>query len=239
MQALAMHTDTLKKQARNTLDLHVSLVKFAFLETAGELHFAPEVLAVLPDAYSKVARDASTVNKLRARIKKLKKALSIADGYDLSLINDQRSEHFKAVIDSLEIQMQLDLALFGLGKKRASQAASSAKQRTVARTSLYARVVKPLYGLCELRNSLGKMLMPQVPPLVVKDILSGTAKVRPTDDDFAERRAFRDSVYRHERLTNQVAADEQYMRNNLHVYCTLEDSLLAAIPVWKPRLQRR
>jgi hypothetical protein len=116
MQALAMHTDTLKKQARNTLDLHVSLVKVAFLETAGELHIAPEVLAVLPDAFSKVARDASTVNKLRTRIKKLKKALNIADGYDLSLINDQRSENLKAVIHSLEIRMQLDLALFWLGK---------------------------------------------------------------------------------------------------------------------------
>jgi hypothetical protein len=181
------------------VDLFVSLAKLDFLKAAGEMDLAAHFCDILPEAYSKVTRDASTVPKLQSHIKKLKKLLGLDPNYDFSGRDaDSRAERNKILtimVNDTEKRMQLDMALFWVGKRRASKKDSSAKERTNSRRSLYAKVVKPLHKQCATRNKLAMMLVPKMGPLRVKDLLSGEAQVCASDGTFAERRAFRDAYY--------------------------------------------
>ena len=231
LQALATKTETLTKDARRMVDLFVSLGKLEFLQAAGEMDLNDHIRGLLPEAYSKVTRDAGTVPTLQAHIKKLKKQLGLNLNYDFSGSDaDSRAERnkmLKIMVNDTEKRMQLDMALFWIGKRRAANSASSAKERTSARKSLFGRVVKPLHKLCALRNKLAMMLEPEMGKLRVKDLLSGEVQVCASDGTFAERRAFRDAYYLLQRLRIQVGADEQYMRNYVRKYSALQVSLVA------------
>ena len=231
LQALATMTDTLAKDSRRMVDLFVSLAKLEFLQAAGEMDLAAHFCDILPEAYSKVTRDASTVPKLQSHIKKLKKLLGLNPNYDFSGRDAdscaERNKILPIMVNDTEKRMQLDMALFWVGKRRAAKTASSAKERTNSRRSLYAKVVKPLHKQCATRNKLAMMLVPKMGPLRVKDLLSGEAQVCASDGTFAERRAFRDAYYLLQRLQVQVGADEKYMCNYVRKYHALQVYLVA------------
>lgn len=236
IQDLAKSADVMTKKAKHTLELLVSTAKCAFLEQLpGSISgLTEDQLAILPQSYTTVASDAKAVGKVRSRIKILKKSLGLPAQGDLTAA--QTEQMVADSINGIEKRLQLDLALFWAGKRRAANTNASSKQRTQSRKSLYAKVVTPLNKSVGLRNKLAALLPVPKPPLVVKDLLSGDAMVYPTstatpgsisDDEFAEQRRFRDAVYLRDRLDVQVTVDELYMANYLQTYTTMKRVLLA------------